>query len=305
MSGSLSFIFWRAPKTVLRVTGEDAFTFLQGQFTNELRQPPGSSTYGLWLNQKGRVTADSVVLRLEENEFLLLSANTGVAVLRHRLEDYIVADDVVLHDETEGACGLVIGGVDCTAAVGAVFGVVPAPGHFVRRGEAVIYRGRRLASEHYEVFGPAGSLTPAREQLEQRGLIAIGVDEMERRRIADRIPAVPQDLGPVDLPNEGGLDGSAISFTKGCYLGQEVMARLKNLGQVRRRLEVVCGKGPPPEAGTALYQGLKKSGEVRSVVRVADGFVAFAMLSLINQNPEAGFSLTPDGVPAIWIGSHE
>ena len=52
------------PNTLIRVTGADAFTFLQGQFTKEFRQPPGSATYGLWLNQKGKVLADSQVLEV-------------------------------------------------------------------------------------------------------------------------------------------------------------------------------------------------------------------------------------------------
>ena len=300
------FIFEQQPKTLLRVTGEDVFGFLQGQFTNELRQPPGSATYGLWLNQKGRVVADSTVLRVAENEFLLLSANTPVSELQQRLEDYIVADDVVLRDETEAAGGLVIGGEACGAALEAVFGAVPLAGHFVRSGERMIYRGQRLRSENYEVFGSASSLTGGwREQLAQRGFAVIGLDEMERRRIADGVPAVPQDLGLTDLPNEGGLDESAISYTKGCYLGQEVMARLKNLGQVRRRLHVMRGEGTRPQPRTALYQGQKKSGELRSVAGEENGFVAFAMLSLINHDPKAGFSFTPDGEPAVWIGTHE
>jgi hypothetical protein len=137
----------------------------------------------------------------------------------------------------------------------------------------------------------------------QRGFRIIGLDEMERRRIAGGVPAVPLDLGLTDLPNEGGLDESAISFTKGCYLGQEVMARLKNLGQVRRRLQVVRGQGGRPPSGCALYQGQKKSGDLRSVAGDGNGFIAFAMLSLLNHDPESGFSFVPDGEPVVWIAT--
>ena len=70
----------------------------------------------------------------------------------------------------------------------------------------------------------------------------------------------------------------AISYTKGCYLGQEVMARLKNLGHVRRRLHIVRGEGEPPAAGAQLFQNERKVGEVRSTARDGRGFVAIAML---------------------------
>src|SRR3954464_3910292 len=97
-----------APGAVIRVTGDDAFTFLQGQFTNELRQPVGSVTYGLWLDQKGKVLADSHVLRVSENEFLLVSVFSAARLIQQRLESYIVADDVILADETATTHGIVL-----------------------------------------------------------------------------------------------------------------------------------------------------------------------------------------------------
>jgi folate-binding Fe-S cluster repair protein YgfZ len=100
------------------------------------------------------------------------------------------------------------------------------------------------------------------------------------------------------LPAEGGLDEIAISYTKGCYLGQEVMARLKNLGQVRRQLHLVRGKGVPPPPGTALHQGERKVGELRSAAADGDGFLAMAMLSLVNLDENAVLSVLP-GDPAI------
>ena len=79
------------------------------------------------------------------------------------------------------------------------------------------------------------------------------------------------------------------------------MARLKNMGQVRRRLFVITGPESPPEAHTALFQHGKKIGEVRSVAREAGGFVAMAMLSLLNLDAAAGLSLAPDAPPTLRI----
>ena len=297
-------LFDYRPGALLRVRGDDAFGFLQGQFTNELQQPPGSATYGLWLNQKGRILADSQVLRVSENEFLVTSVASTAATIRSRLEEYIVADDVTLTDETATTHGLLLGGPGNSEAIKHLLGAVPAAGRWVQRGEILAFVGRRLPGESFEIIGSEKVLAEVRQQWLTQGAVAAGACEMEFARITAGIPAVPVDLGPGDLPNEGGLEDAALSYTKGCYLGQEVMARLKNLGQVRRRLRVVRGRGPVPAPLTALYQGEKKLGEVRSGAAQGDSFAALAMLSLVNFNPAAGLSLAPGGPAVITLDRH-
>lgn len=292
------------PGALIRVTGEDAFTFLQGQFTNELRQPAGSATYGLWLNQKGKVLADSHVLRISESEFLICSAFSPAAIIRRRLEEYIVADDVVLADETTTTHALTLWGTGGYEAISRLMVEVPVPGRFVRNGDGIIFCGRRLPGDNWEILGPEKAITEIRGQLLASGAVESSPAEMEFARITAGIPVVPADVGPGDLPNEGGLEDVAISCTKGCYLGQEVMARLKNLGQVRRRLQIVRGSGAPPVPLSALYQGEKRVGEIRTVGARADDFVALAMLSLINLAPTAGLSLEPAGPVVMSVDTH-
>lgn len=288
------------PGSLFRVSGEDAFTFLQGQFTNELRQPPGSAVYGLWLNQKGKVLADSQVLRISENEFLIWSEFSPAAIIRQRLEDYIVADDVVLADETATTHALTLWGTGGKEAISRLLGEVPVPGRFFQARDLVAFCGRRLPAESWEIFGPEKKIAEFHGQLLAGGVVETGPAEMEYFRIMAGIPSVPADIGPGDLPNEGRLEEQAISYTKGCYLGQEVMARLKNLGQVRRRLQVVHGRGVPPAPRSALYQGDRKVGEIRTVAAQAGEFVALAMISLVNLAPAAGLSLEPSG-PVVMI----
>ena len=292
------------PNTLIRVTGEDAFTFLQGQFTNELRQPPGSAAYGLWLNQKGKVLADSQVLRISENEFLICGEFSPVAIIRQRLEEYIVADEVALADETATGHALALWGEGGQEAIRRLIGEVPAPGRFVRNGELLVFCGRRLPGDNWVLLGPEKAVAEIREQLRACGAEDTDPAEMEFARITAGLPVVPADIGSGDLPNEGGLEDAAISYTKGCYLGQEVMARLKNLGQVRRQLRVVRGRGTPPVAQAALYQGEKKVGEIRSVGTRADEFAALAMLSLVNFTPTAGLSLEPVGPVVMTVDAH-
>lgn len=240
----------------------------------------GACTYGLWLNQKGKTVADGFVLRLSETEHLVWSPRTSVETLRHRLESYLIADEVEIEDAAARYCAEVILGAEAAVAIAARFGRVPAAGEFVQTGEAFAFRGRFSGTENFVCLGGAAAVFGADH--ENTGASRGTRDLLEAERIASGLPAVPDDIGPEDLPNEGGLDADAISYTKGCYLGQEVMSRLKNLGQVRRRLMVVAGHGEPPAALCAVRQGEKVVGQIRSRARVDAGFVAMAMVSLVN-----------------------
>lgn len=275
---------------VLRVAGADAADFLQGQFTNDLRGlTPGGSVYGLWLNQKGKVLADSFVIAgLSSEEFWIVSYNTPAAALRSRLEDYIIADEVTVQDCTAEWTGLTLVGAGALAW----FAQTPRVG--------LSFPGRRTSGETLDWIFPCSELPKVRAQLVDWAEIDGVV--MERRRIAAGIPAVPSDIGLADLPGEGGLEASTISYTKGCYLGQEVMARLKSMGQVRRRLQCVRGLGAAPQAPKALWQGGRQVGELRSAVdRAEGGFIGLAMMSLVSWQPAQPLALEVAGPAEIVV----
>ncbi len=279
---------WK-PAACLRVTGPDAFDFLQGQFTNDLRGlAPQTAVYGLWLNQKGRVLADSFVVRTGSEAFAVVSYFSPAAALRERLEAYVIADDVTIADETADWTGLALVGADAEA-VAAKF---EAP---------LRLAGRRSVEPAMELLFAAGMLPEVEARIDALLLPRLAADDMERLRIQAGITAVPHDLGPGDLPNEGELEAGAISYTKGCYLGQEVMARLKSMGRVRRRLVRVGGAGAPPAAPAPLFQGDKKIGELRTAASEAGGFIGLAMLTLLGLDPSAGLGLAPDGPPAMRL----
>lgn len=271
---------------VLRVRGPDANSYLQGQFTQDLRLKNGESAYGLWLDLKGKVLADSQVLKMAENEYLIVSFSAKAADLRARLESYLIADEVEVEDETSAWAGILLWGE------GAADLVPPA--------EGVAWPSRRAGTGSRQWLVPAGRFDAVRAMLGGRAEGA-GHAAAERARLQAGLPAVPVDIGPRDLPNEGNLEEVAISYTKGCYLGQEVMARLKNLGQVRRRLHLVRGSGSAPAAGTALFQGDRKVGETRSAVAVGDGFLAMAMVSLVNLDAAAGLARDAGGTASITL----
>ncbi len=278
-----------------RIRGPDANTFLSGQFTQEIRGPAGLVAYGLWLNQKGKTLADSHVMRLEGDEHKIYASDSDPTLLRARLEDYLIADDVTIADESEQWSGLQV--IEAGDSLGALIGgPVPSTGQCARVGDGFVFRAWGRSDDWFWLWVPRAELAMWRERLASLGR-EVDANEVARHRILAGIPAVPADLGADDLPNEGGLDATAISYTKGCYLGQEVMARLKNLGQVRRRLHVVRGLGAAPAARTALLQHDKRVGETRSAARDGDGFVAFAMISLVNYDPALPLTRADSGAP--------
>jgi folate-binding protein YgfZ len=281
---------WR-PGCWLRISGSDAFTFLQGQFTNDLRELERQpAVYGLWLNLKGKVLADSFVLRAPgPDAFWVGSYFSTAAAIRERLEGFVIADDVGIEDLTAGWAGV--------SVVGPEAGILRDE----RPQAGVIFPGRRGVGGAVEWVFPLEAAGTVEARL--KGAEAVPATEVERWRIAARIPAVPADLGPADLPNEGGLETSAISYTKGCYLGQEVMARLKSMGRVRRRLLPVRGEGGSiPELPAKLFGPVRQVGELRSAVRGAEeGYLGLAMLSLPNLTPAMPLALAPEAAPTLRL----
>lgn len=284
-------IFRWKPAAWLRVTGEDAANFLQGQFSNELRGvPAGGAVYGLWLTLKGKVLADSFVVRSGGSvaggaeEWWVGSYFSSAAVIKERLEAYVIADDVVIEDLTTEWAGVTVWGGSVEAGSG-----------------DVVFPGRRSRESCVEWMFPLARANEVSAAL--AGRVELDDEEMERRRIAAAVPAMPADIGPGDLPGEGGLESIAISYTKGCYLGQEVMARLKAMGQVRRRLVRVAGSGALPETLPAgLFSGDKRVGEVRSAVRTGGvGWSGLAMISLMQATGGGTYALAVAAEPTVRL----
>jgi folate-binding protein YgfZ len=281
-------IFWWKPAALLRVSGEDSATFLQGQFTNDLRGVTAEApVYGLWLNHKGRVLADSFVGRFKSGEFWICSYSSPVAVIRERLEAFVIADDVTLEDVTaEWAGATLIGNVTLPAALAA-------------GASTICFQGRRGNIDAREYLFPITLVDMARQQSSKWDQIPLTA--MERLRIEAALVSVPNDIGPGELPNEGRLDRDAVSYTKGCYLGQEVMARLKAMGQVRRRLMKVAGRGAIPLLPAPLFQGDKRVGELRSTALIGEEFIGLALISLLNVRSGEGLSFTSNGQSPVTI----
>ncbi len=279
----LVFHLWQ-PAAWLRIAGPDAPSFLQGQFTNDVRlAAPGKAVYGLWLDQKGKVLADSFILADKAGGFHVGSYFSSAETIRRRLEAYLVADDVTVEDLTPVRAGAALIGTDAVDRL-----------ERLAAGRGFVFSGRRGAGECAEWVFPAADVRAELAAMARE----IGAEEMERRRVDASLPAVPADIGPGELPQEGGLEAGAISATNGCYLGQEIMARLQSRGSVRRHLVRVAGRGPVPRIPAPLFRDGNAVGELRSAVAEGGGFRGLALVPRAVGGP---FALGGPGGGAVEI----
>jgi folate-binding protein YgfZ len=209
-----------------RVTGKDRSRFLNGQLTNDiLGLHPGSAIYACALTAKGKLSADLFVAATDENHYL-----DTESVLREslaaRLEKYLVADDVTLEDVTDQ------------------FGLLhlidsKGPGSFESL-EVFQNLSTRFGQQGFDLWFPVGHAAAVLERLHEH---PVDPEALDTLRIEQGIARWGAELSENVLPNEADLDKRAISYTKGCYLGQEVISRIKSLGHVNRHLRGLLPAG--------------------------------------------------------------
>ncbi len=259
----------RPDLAVLAVRGDDARSWLNGQVTNDVRSTSsGQAVHALVLNVKGRILADVTVLDRGEGGLAMVIPRSEHDALAAHLEKYVIMEDVALALET----------LDVAELHGeAGMGDSPA--------------GERFATpwlgEGVSLFvGPADALAR---------LPRIEEAEAEAARVAAGRPAFGADFGPTTYPQEAGLD-SAVSFQKGCYLGQEVVCMLENRGQLSRLLARLEPSGPVRVGARVLDESGAELGGVTSVAgSAALGYLKRAAVT-------DGRTLSIDGVPARVVG---
>ena len=233
-----------ANTAVVRVTGEDAAAFLQGQCSADLRG--GALADALWLNRKGRVLAHTIISKEADGSHLLLCPHLSAEALIAIVTANVIADDVVATDESALWQKWIVSGAEPKLAGAKVFAT------------------QRYGVDAWDVLTPVGVAA-----LGESATLA----ELDALRVAAGVPAVPADCGANEFPQECGLE-AWVSYTKGCYLGQEVMARIQSLGSLRRILRRVSG---PVSVGQELKS---PEGKVVGTVRSAAGDVGLALLSV-------------------------
>ncbi len=261
-----AFVF--QPAAVLRFSGEDHAAFLQGQGTRDLRGPAGFCRYSLWLDHRGVIRGDGFVLRLDAARALLVSYASAATTLGDTFRRHIIADDVVIEDHTAGHVLAAIAPEHAGGLLAHLGTPAPGPDAFIRAGDFLLFPGRRLGPGSLDLLAPATAILPVAATVTQ--------EHAEWLRIRAGMPLVPRDTAGLN-PVEAGLLGT-VSFTKGCYLGQEVVARVHRLQRAGRRMVRVEGAGAAPATPAPLLREGAPVGMLTSAVAASGGFLGIGWL---------------------------
>ena len=270
----------RSHRGLLQLTGEDRIRFLNGQTTNDVASlQPGRAIYTTFVNAKGKMRADGNILVFADRLWIDVEAGCDSA-LAADLDKFLIADDVQVENLTARFVRLAVIGPRAPEVVHHPDMEVPAEANcFIESacgkfGSPVVLRSFFGADLFFEFFcavehaqALATALDEAAKKVDGRW---IGWQALEMRRVELGIPRFGADMDQNTLPPEAGIESRAISYTKGCYIGQEVISRIRSVGRVNRHLAGLkfAGnkEGVPP--GSRLTQGSAEVGQVTSCVRV-------------------------------------
>jgi len=264
-------------RAVVGVSGGDAERWLDGMVSNDITAisaaGPLSGCHAALLTTRGRIVADLHVLAREDG-YWLETASHAVAALSAQLEKYIVADDVTLEDLSDRVARLGIEGPGSTELLAGLAGESPASLEAVAphawqplqlaAAEVAAVRFGWSGEEAWQLLVPPADAEAVEAGLQAAGALPRSLAALEVLRIEAGVPRLGAELHDGVFPDEARLE-SAISRSKGCYTGQEIVARLYSRGAVNHLLVGLRFEAPsPPPVDAGLEAGDKQTGEVTS-----------------------------------------
>lgn len=246
----------------IRATGEDRARLIHALSTNHIQQlEAGQGAYAFFLTAQGRIVADAHILCFPDSLLLDVEPETRELMLKH-IDHYIIADDVTLDDETERTFSLGIEGAAASPFLESL--AIPTPG---AREAHVAWENITVAAISasgaggYRVYGPIARKDEIWQRLLQAGAVPAGLHEL---RLQFFQPRYGEDINDKTLAQETALP-HALHFQKGCYLGQEIVERIRSRTHVNRMLTGLrFTSEAAPEAGTPVMAGDAQIGKVTS-----------------------------------------
>ena len=274
----------------LCLLGEDRIKYLHGQVTNDINGlAENSGCYAALVNAKGKMESDLFAYRLVEE--ILLAFEPGLTeAVQSRLEKFIITEDVEVADVAPHFGLLSVQGPKAAEVLVELNLPVPKGIYTLAKTEADMYVANqpRLGSAGFDFFVPVDLLDEWKSRLIEHAPLC-NETAFERARILATIPRFGQDFTAANLAPEGGIDARAISYSKGCYIGQEIIARIRTYGRVNRILRGLRLEGAATK-GDEVFLGEKMVGKLTSVITEPD-----AALALIQRDAtELGTSLRVD-----------
>lgn len=253
----------------LSLSGKDRVRWLNGMITNKVRDlPAGEGVYAFVLNPQGHILGD--LYAYNRGESLLIDTDQSqqeklLGIFRR----YIIMDKVELAEVGEELAAIAIAGPKVRAVLKAAGFEAKElePLQFVdvswRNVALTIARSDNSAVESYEIWAAPEAVAAVRDALAQAGAAPVSTATWELLRVACGIPRYGQDIRERDLPQETD-QLRALNFTKGCYIGQEIVERIRSRGNVHRKFSGFEVQGALPDPGTKIEAGGKDVGEVTS-----------------------------------------
>jgi tRNA-modifying protein YgfZ len=285
----------RSERGKLLVTGAEAAEYLQGQLTNDVEAlAPDEGCYAALLDRKGHIQADMRVLRLAPEEIWIDTEAATLATARRHLETYKIGRAVEIEDVTAERAILSLVGPRSAELAGA---------HHLSQhdcesveidGTGCLAVGTSLG---VDLIAVATDAPPLRAALAEAGAPAVAPEAVEILRIEAGTPRFGAEMDAGTMPAEAGIVEAAVDFEKGCYIGQETVARLHYRGKPNRHLRGLR-LSAPAKPGTSLGLGEKEVGRIGgSCVSPALGPIALAILRR-EAEPGTELAVGEDGVTA-------
>jgi len=264
----------RSHLAIVAARGKDRESFLQNMLTNDVRSlAPGTGVPAAFLTNKGKLVSDLLVFK-SDDVFLLQLERERAEDFRKALDRYIISEDVALESRAETEASFSLEGPEASGILAELAGLSMsaldelAHLHFrsldLSAVPARITAQRRELTPRFDVTASRAFAPALLERVLERGAILGGESVRETRRIEASRPRFGVDMDESHLPLEAGLD-EAISFQKGCYIGQEYVVRLAHRGHVNRKLSGLKLAGAEaPAPGSPVLHGAEEAGAVTS-----------------------------------------
>jgi folate-binding protein YgfZ len=302
----------------IRVSGEDRVRWLNGMATNAVQQlTPGTGSYNFFLNAQGRIQADGYVFASVDALFIE-TARRQVGTLVPYLDHYIIMDDVELADVTESRHGITIIGPQSVALLGQLglsvddLDILQTRSLKLGSADITLIHAHSPLVPRYELWtDEANTTAQLLKVLEDIGAIPCDTATMESLRILEGTPLYGADIRDRDLPQETNQT-RALHFSKGCYLGQEIVERIRSRGSVHRTFTAFLLHDVLPAPGTPLEALGKQVGELTSVasipianasIKLALGYVRREALDRVEPLQYEGGTATPVVTPYSAAGA--
>jgi hypothetical protein len=293
-----------APLRVLAIGGADAETFLQGQLSCDAKGlAPGVCRYGSFNSPKGRMLANFVLWRSPAagDRFEMLLPEDVAASVAQRLRMYVLRSNVVLTDVSADTRRFGIGGPAATTALVAAFGAAPAAHETLHVGEATVLG---LPGPRFVVLA-AGDIEAVQARFAAHAAAA-AFDVWQWLTIRAGVPiitAATQDALVAQVANWDILGG--VDFKKGCYTGQEIIARTHYLGRLKERTFLFHADVPYVAPGDRIFSAVFEAQPCGTVVNAArapgGGFDLLAVLQIVAQERGDARLRAPDGQPLVSL----